>query len=99
MPGGALASKAYAKPGIYLSGYARAVEGVVTACLLLVRPARPVESGNLNQPRQRLLEEVEVMLMQSWTMEWFAYLNAIILAWAALAYGYRQYVRKDHRRG
>lgn len=38
------------------------------------------------------------MLMQSWTMEWFAYLNAIILAWAALAYGYRQYVRKDYRR-
>ncbi len=55
----------------------------------------PVESGNLNQLRKKPLEEVEIMLSESWTMEWFVYLNAIILAWAALAYVYREYVRKS----
>lgn len=37
------------------------------------------------------------MLIESWTMEWFAFLNAIILAWAGLAYVYREYVRKPCR--
>lgn len=35
------------------------------------------------------------MLSQSWTMEWFVYLNGLILAWAVLAYGYRQFIRKQ----
>ncbi|NHI00443.1 hypothetical protein OJHNALOF_01460 [Oceanimonas sp. MB9] len=37
------------------------------------------------------------MLIESWTMEWFAYLNAIILAWATLAYVYRQHAGKSDR--
>lgn len=35
------------------------------------------------------------MLFQSWTMEWFTYLNAAIIGWALLVYGYRQYLKKD----
>lgn len=34
------------------------------------------------------------MLSHSWTMGWFVYLNATILVWAVLAYGYRQFIRK-----
>ena len=51
-----------------------------------------MESVILNQLRKKPLKEVEVMLIESWTMEWFAYLNAIILAWAGLVYVYREYV-------
>ena len=37
------------------------------------------------------------MLSQSWTMEWFVYLNVGILAWSVLAYGYREFIHKGGR--
>lgn len=70
-------------------------EGNIVAVLLLVRPATPVESVTSNQLRKKPLKEVAVMLNESWTMEWFVYLNTIILAWATLSYAYREYVRKS----
>ncbi len=34
------------------------------------------------------------MLFQSWTMEWFTYLNATIIGWSALVYCYREFMKK-----
>jgi hypothetical protein len=50
-----------------------------------------------NQRSDTPLKEVEIMLSQSWTMEWFVYLNATILAWSVLAYGYREFIQKGCR--
>jgi hypothetical protein len=53
--------------------------------------------GMCNQRSDTPLKEVEIMLSQSWTMEWFVYLNATILAWSVLAYGYREFIQKGCR--